>query len=82
MVFGFVNSFILVSFLYRKLGWDSKPGESHLDALLRGEIFTALALLGHKETLNEASKRFHAFLADRTTPLLPPDIRKVECEFY
>ncbi|ESR66288.1 hypothetical protein CICLE_v10007414mg [Citrus x clementina] len=59
-----------------KLGWDSKPGESHLDALLRGEIFTALALLGHKETLNEASKRFHAFLADRTTPLLPPDIRK------
>ncbi|GMI94982.1 AMINOPEPTIDASE M1, aminopeptidase M1 [Hibiscus trionum] len=59
-----------------KLGWDAKQGESHLDAMLRGEILTALAMLGHKETLNEASRRFDAFLNDRNTPLLPPDIRK------
>ena len=49
--------------------------------MLRGEILTALAMLGHKETLTEASRRFHAFLNDRNTPLLPPDIRKViDCE--
>ncbi|KDO73545.1 hypothetical protein CISIN_1g002775mg [Citrus sinensis] len=61
---------------FYRVKYDKDLAASHLDALLRGEIFTALALLGHKETLNEASKRFHAFLADRTTPLLPPDIRK------
>ncbi|XWS72412.1 hypothetical protein CRYUN_Cryun02cG0037800 [Craigia yunnanensis] len=61
---------------FKKLGWDAKQGESHLDAMLRGEILTALAMLGHEGTVTEASRRFHAFLDDRNTPLLPPDIRK------
>jgi len=61
----------------RKLGWDPKQGESHLDAMLRGEVLTALAVFGHDETLKEAVRRFDAFLADRNTPLLPPDIRRV-----
>ncbi|KAL0017654.1 hypothetical protein SO802_004723 [Lithocarpus litseifolius] len=60
----------------RKLGWDPKTGESHLDAMLRGEVLNALALFGHDLTLNEASRRFHAFLDDKNTPLLPPDTRK------
>lgn len=59
-----------------RLGWDAKPGESHDDALLRGEILTSLAEFGHDLTLDEASNRFQAFLADRNTPLLPPDIRR------
>ncbi|EXB57658.1 Puromycin-sensitive aminopeptidase [Morus notabilis] len=59
-----------------KLGWQPKAGESHLDAMLRGEVLTALAVFGHEPTLTEASRRFHAFLDDRNTPLLPPDIRK------
>jgi puromycin-sensitive aminopeptidase len=59
-----------------RLGWDPKPGESHDDALLRGEILTSLAQFGHDLTLDEASKRFQAFLEDRNTPLLPPDIRR------
>lgn len=67
----------------RKLGWDPKQGESHLDAMLRGEVLTALALLGHDKTLNEANKRFNAFVKDRASPLLPPDIRKViKCEVH
>ncbi|RDY09549.1 Aminopeptidase M1 [Mucuna pruriens] len=60
----------------RRLGWEPKPGESHLDAMLRGEILSALAVFGHDLTLDEAGKRFQAFLEDRNTPLLPPDIRK------
>ncbi|GAV56952.1 Peptidase_M1 domain-containing protein/DUF3358 domain-containing protein [Cephalotus follicularis] len=59
-----------------KLGWDPKQGESHLNAMLRGEILTALAVFGHDSTINEATRRFHSFLDDRSTTLLPPDIRK------
>ncbi|KAL7001775.1 AP-1 complex subunit mu-1-like [Sarracenia purpurea var. burkii] len=59
-----------------KLGWDPIQGESHLDAMLRGELLTALAQFGHDGTQNEASRRFDAFLDDRNTALLPPDIRK------
>ena len=67
----------MLEFLCRKLGWQPKPGESHLDAMLRGDILNALAVFGHDLTLDEATRRFHAFLEDRNTPLLPPDIRKV-----
>lgn len=63
--------------LCRKLGWDAKSGEGHLDALLRGTLLTALAELGHEATINEAVRRFNVYLEDRETPLLPPDVRKV-----
>uniref|UniRef100_A0A5B7A6K2 Aminopeptidase n=1 Tax=Davidia involucrata TaxID=16924 RepID=A0A5B7A6K2_DAVIN len=66
----------LLQYPAEKLGWDPKQGESHLDAMLRGELLTALAEFGHDATQNEASRRFHAFLDDRNTPLLPPDLRK------
>ncbi|PON95979.1 Peptidase M1, alanine aminopeptidase/leukotriene A4 hydrolase [Trema orientale] len=59
-----------------KLGWQPRAGESHLDAMLRGEVLNALAVYGHDQTLNEASRRFNVFLHDRNTPLLPPDLRK------
>jgi len=45
--------------------------------MLRGELLTALARLGHEATLDEAIRRFHAFLEDRDSPVLPPNIRKV-----
>lgn len=66
-----------LSFFSRKLGWDPKQGEGHLDAMLRGEILAALAHFGHDVTRCEATRRFDAFLNDRHTPLLPPDTRKV-----
>lgn len=69
----FIN---LLQFSAEKLGWDPKPGESHLDAMLRGEVLTALAVFGHDPTLDEANRRFQAFLEDRSTQLLPPDTRK------
>ena len=67
----------MFEFLCRKLGWEPKKGESHLDAMLRGEVWTALAVFGYDPALKEGSRRFHAFLDDRNTPLLHPDIRKV-----
>ena len=68
---------LMFEFLCRKLGWEPKTGESHLDAMLRGEVLTALAVFGHDLTLKEANRRFRAFLDDRNTPLLHPNIRKV-----
>ncbi|XP_042002862.1 aminopeptidase M1-like isoform X1 [Salvia splendens] len=59
-----------------RLGWDPKPGESHLDSMLRGELLTALASFGHKATLEEANKRFRIFLEDRNSPVLHPDLRR------
>ncbi|XP_010049218.2 aminopeptidase M1 [Eucalyptus grandis] len=73
-----IRHFFIILFQHsaEKLGWEAKEGESHLDAMLRGQILTALAKFGDEPTLREASRRFHAFLNDRSTPLLSPDIRK------
>ncbi|KAM0866611.1 hypothetical protein ACQ4PT_042522 [Festuca glaucescens] len=60
----------------KRVGWDPKDGESHLDAMLRLLLLIALVKLGHDETINEGIRRFHIFLEDRTSSLLPPDNRK------
>ncbi|KAJ0977920.1 hypothetical protein J5N97_013394 [Dioscorea zingiberensis] len=44
--------------------------------MLRGEILTDLAELGHEITINEVVRHFTAFLDDKHTPLLPPATRK------
>ncbi|KAF7051968.1 hypothetical protein CFC21_060140 [Triticum aestivum] len=62
--------------LAAKVGWDPKDGESHLDVMLRSLLLIALVKLGHDETIKEGIRRFHIFLEDRKTPLLPPDNRK------
>uniref|UniRef100_A0A453H0F9 ERAP1-like C-terminal domain-containing protein n=1 Tax=Aegilops tauschii subsp. strangulata TaxID=200361 RepID=A0A453H0F9_AEGTS len=60
----------------KRVGWDPKDGESHLDVMLRSLLLIALVKLGHDETIKEGIRRFHIFLEDRKTPLLPPDNRK------
>jgi len=66
----------LLQFAAEKLGWDPIPGESHLNAMLRGQILVVLAQFGHEETKVEARRRFNIFLNDRSTTILPADIRK------
>ncbi|KAL3655741.1 AP-1 complex subunit mu-1-like [Castilleja foliolosa] len=66
----------LFQYSAERLGWDPKQGESHLDAMLRGELLTALASFGHQATLDEANRRFRIFLDDRNTSVLPPDLRR------
>ena len=56
-----------------RVGWDTRPGEGHRQALLRS---TALAQLGHfedDETLAEARRRFDAYTEDPSN--LPADLR-------
>jgi hypothetical protein len=45
--------------------------------MLRSLLLLALVKLGHDETIAEGIRRFHIFLEDRKSPLLPPDNRKV-----
>lgn len=65
----------LLQFSAERLGWEMKEGESHLNAMLRGEVLSALISFEFEEAVTEANRRFYAFLQDRGTPLLPPDIR-------
>ena len=69
---------LLVLLNIRTLGWDPKEGESHLDVMLRSLLLIALVKLGHDETINEGVRRFHIFIKDRKTNILPPDTRKVQ----
>ncbi|MCO5582726.1 hypothetical protein L7F22_036625 [Adiantum nelumboides] len=65
----------LLQFAAEKLGWEVKERESHLDAMLRGEVLAALIAFDYEEVVKEALRRFDAYLQDRGTSLLPPDIR-------
>ena len=63
-----------------RLGWDAKPGESFLDALLRPELVAALGKMQDPAVTAEAKARFAAFQADsRAVPpaLLDPVTRIV-----
>uniref|UniRef100_A0A7I4BPT3 Aminopeptidase n=1 Tax=Physcomitrium patens TaxID=3218 RepID=A0A7I4BPT3_PHYPA len=71
----FVSNLLLPS--AERLGWEARPDEGHLDSMLRGELLSALVFFGHEDTINEAKRRFEAFLKDRESPLLPADTRKV-----
>jgi puromycin-sensitive aminopeptidase len=65
----------------RQLGWDAQQGESHLDAMLRGDLLGALISFEDEEITKEAVRRFEVFVQDRATPLLPADIRSVKLIF-
>ena len=56
-----------------RLGWDAKPGESFLDALLRPQLIAALGSFQDRATLAEARKRFDASVASPAA--LSPDLR-------
>ncbi|KAG8446884.1 hypothetical protein GDO86_014366 [Hymenochirus boettgeri] len=68
---GFVRD--VFSPIGQRLGWDPKPGEGHLDALLRGLVLGKLGKAGHKPTLDEAKKRFKEHVEGRNT--LSADLR-------
>ncbi|KAH0501159.1 Puromycin-sensitive aminopeptidase [Microtus ochrogaster] len=56
-----------------RLGWDPKPGEGHLDALLRGLVLGKLGKAGHKATLEEARRRFKEHVEGKQ--ILSADLR-------
>ena len=59
----------------RRTGWEARPGEGHLDALLRSTILSQAGSYDDAEVLSQAGKRFARFLRDPAS--LHPDIRAV-----
>uniref|UniRef100_A0A182NID0 Aminopeptidase n=1 Tax=Anopheles dirus TaxID=7168 RepID=A0A182NID0_9DIPT len=56
-----------------KLGWDVKPGESHLDTLLRSLVLGRLVSFGCPKTVAEAKRRFEEHAQNKR--VLPADLR-------
>ncbi|MDX1534133.1 MAG: M1 family metallopeptidase [Thermoplasmata archaeon] len=57
------------------LGWDARPDEGHLDALMRSAVLGRLAVVEDPETLAEGLRRFEAYRDDPTA--LSPDLKEV-----
>jgi len=58
---------------FERLSWDAKPGESPLDASLRGSLISILGAFGNEEVTSSARARFAAYVHDPAS--LPGDLR-------
>ncbi len=56
-----------------RMGWEPRPDESHLDALLRGMVIQELGHAGEEAVLQEARARFARFVQDAQA--VHPDLR-------
>ena len=59
----------------KKIGWDPKPGEGHLDTLLRSTVLNHLGGANDEDTLREAAARFAVYTQDPAN--VSPDIRGI-----
>ena len=59
----------------RRTGWDAKPGEGHLDALLRSTVLSQAGSYGDAGVLDEAKARFSRYLNDPAA--IHPDLRGI-----
>lgn len=59
---------------FARLGWDAKPNESFLDALLRPRVIETLGRADDKAVVAEARKRFAAFVSKPES--LAPNLRE------
>lgn len=66
------NIFIQIG---KDVGWDKKPGEGHLESLLRSIAQGNLGHYGHQETINKCKELFQSYRDDSSS--VHPDIRSV-----
>ena len=57
----------------RRIGWEARDGEGHLDALLRSTVLSQAGSYGDPEFLSQARERFDAYVKDASS--LHPDLR-------
>jgi hypothetical protein len=62
----------IFSSIQKKLGWDAKPNEDPLSAMLRPMILAVVGKSGDQDVINEAKKRFERHIAG---DLIDPNIR-------
>jgi puromycin-sensitive aminopeptidase len=58
-----------------RMGWEARPGEGHLDALLRSTVLSQAGGYGDAQFLEQAKERFASYLRDPSN--LRPDLRGV-----
>ncbi|MCH8351430.1 MAG: M1 family metallopeptidase [Chloroflexi bacterium] len=56
-----------------RIGWEARPGEGHLDALLRSTVLSQAGNYQDPEVLDQAKSRFQRYLQDPES--VHPDIR-------
>ena len=61
----------------QRSGWDARPGEGHLDSLLRSTVLGQAGSYGDQEILGQGAERFSRYYQD--TASVHPDIRGVVC---
>ena len=59
----------------RRSGWDVRPGDGHLDSLLRSTVLSQAGSYEDPETIDQAVGKFKQYLEDRAA--VHPDIRGV-----
>ncbi len=58
-----------------RVGWDARPGDGHLDALLRSTVLSQAGSYGDQAVIDQAVARFQGYLEDHAT--VHPDLRGV-----
>ena len=61
----------------RRAGWGPRPGDGHLDALLRTTVLGQAGSYEDREVLREATVQFQRYLSDHDS--VHPDLRGVVC---
>ncbi len=61
--------------IVRRVGWDAKPNEGQLDAILRSTVLSMAGGYGDPEVIAEAKARFSRFLTNPAS--LHPDLRGI-----
>ena len=61
--------------IVQRVGWDARPGEGHLDSILRGTVLGQMGAYDDPQVLEEAVGRFQRFLEAPAS--LHPDLRGV-----
>lgn len=60
--------------MYSKFTWTVPENDTHLNRLLRYQIFSTACSFGHEACLKDVGKLFKDWLADRNT-VVSPDLR-------
>ena len=58
----------------RRMGWEPRDGEGHLDALMRSTVLEALGRYEDSDALAEATARLGNYVSDSSS--VPPDLRR------
>lgn len=66
----------LITPAVEKVGWEFKDGESYLVGQLRASLLLSAGIVGHKATVEEALKRFDAYIEKGDNKAIHPSLRR------